>query len=110
MRGWKTTLAAFLLLISLSSFSQDYGQRPDSRNDGQSQDNRQNNRQNNRRDSRWDNRDDHSDRNARRASNFNNGLRDGGHGGQYYDSRHEEDGYNALTVKTMTMISNNRAG
>ena len=77
MRRWNVILSATLLLISLPSFSQ----RPDDRTGGQYQDNRDNNR------------DDHRDRNRRTPSHFNNGLRDGGRGGQYYDPRHEQDGY-----------------
>ena len=77
MRRWNVILSATLLLISLPSFSQ----RPDDRTGGQYQDNRDNKR------------DDHRDRNGRPPSHFNNGLRDGGRGGQYYDPRHEQDGY-----------------
>jgi hypothetical protein len=29
----------------------------------------------------------------RRSQNFHQGIREGGHGGQYYDSRHAHDGY-----------------
>ena len=87
MRSWKIILTATLLLISLPTFSQDYGQHPDNRNEGQSQNNRQDNRQ--------DSRNDHGNRNDRQSSNFNNGLRDGGRGGQYSDPRHEQDGYDA---------------
>ena len=75
MRPWKVILSATLLLISLPSFSQ----RPDDRTDGRYQDNR---------------RDDQRYRNARPPAHFTNGLRDGGRGGQYYDPRHEQDGYN----------------
>lgn len=82
MHSWKArVLTATLLLISLPSFGQGYGQHPDDRNDRQSQD------------SRRDNRDDHGNRNDRRSSDFNKGLRDGGRGGQYYDPRHAHDGY-----------------
>jgi len=73
MRRRNVILTATLLVISLSSFSQ----RPDNRTDGQYQDDRA----------------DHRDRNDRPPSHFNNGLRDGGRGGQYYDPRHEQDGY-----------------
>jgi hypothetical protein len=71
MRRWNVILTATLLLISLQSFS----------TGGQYQDNRDQNR------------DDQRYRNDRPPSRFNNGLRDGGHGGQYYDPRHEHDGY-----------------
>ena len=54
--------------------SHGFSQNSDRTTRGQTQDNR-------------GNRNDHS------ASNFNKGLRDGGHGGQYYDPRHEQDGY-----------------
>jgi hypothetical protein len=77
MRRWKVILTATLLLFSLPSFSHGFSQRPDSRTGGQSQDNR----------------DDHRYRNGRPPSHFTNGLRDGGRGGQYYDPRHEQDGY-----------------
>ena len=72
----KAILATTLLVVSLPAFSHGFGQNPD-RNTGQSQDHR----------------DDRSYRNGRPASDFNKGLRDGGHGGQYYDPRHEQDGY-----------------
>jgi hypothetical protein len=77
MRRWKVILTATLLLISLPSFSQ----RPDDRPRRDPQDNRDYNK------------DDHRYRNDRPPSHFNNGLRDGGRGGQYYDPRHERDGY-----------------
>jgi len=77
MRRWKVILTATLLLISLPSFSHGFSQRPDSRTGGQSQDNR----------------DDHRYRDGRPPAHFTNGLRDGGRGGQYYDPRHEQDGY-----------------
>ena len=77
MRCWKGIFTATLLLISLPSF----GQRPDDHSDGRYQDNRGNNR------------DDNRDRNGRPPSHFANGLRDGGRGGQYYDPRHAQDGY-----------------
>ena len=81
MRSWKIILTATLLLVSLPPFSEGLSQHRDSRNGGQSQDNRR------------DNRDNHGNRNDRHPSNFDNGLRDGGRGGQYYDPRHEHDGY-----------------
>lgn len=37
---------------------------------------------------RYDKRDGHD-----RNSNFSRGVREGGHGGQYYDPRHASDGY-----------------
>jgi len=80
MRNWKAVLTTTLLLVSLPLFGQGYGQRPDSRNDGQAQDRR-------------NNRGDHGSRNGGHSSDFNSGLRDGGRGGQYYDPRHEQDGY-----------------
>jgi hypothetical protein len=77
MRRWNVILTATLLLISLPTFSNGFSQHPDSRTGGRSQDNR----------------DDRGYRNARPPSDFKNGLRDGGRGGQYYDPRHEQDGY-----------------
>ena len=70
----KVILTATLLVVSLPAFSHGFSQNSDRTTRGQTQDNR-------------GNRNDHS------ASNFNKGLRDGGHGGQYYDPRHEQDGY-----------------
>jgi len=78
MHRWTVILTVALLLISLPSFSQ----RPDDRTGGPYQDNRDDNR-----------RDDHRSRNDRPPSHFANGLRDGGRGGQYYDPRHAQDGY-----------------
>jgi hypothetical protein len=77
MRSWEVILTATLLLISLPAFSNGFSQHPDSRTGGRSQDNR----------------DDHGYRNGRPPSDFKNGLRDGGRDGQYYDPRHEQDGY-----------------
>jgi hypothetical protein len=76
MHSWKI-ITATLLLVSLPPFSNGLSKQGDDRNGGQSQDHR----------------DDHGNRNNRRRSDFNNGLRDGGRGGQYYDPRHEHDGY-----------------
>src|ERR1700723_3683046 len=73
----KIILAATLVAVSLPTFSHGFGQNSDRNNRGQSQDHR----------------DDRSYRNSRPPSDFNKGLRDGGHGGQYYDPRHEHDGY-----------------
>lgn len=83
----KVILTTTLLLFSLPAIGHGFGQNPDRSNRGQSQVHQDN------RSTSQDHRDDHSDRNARPASNFNKGLRDGGHGGQYYDSRHAQDGY-----------------
>ncbi len=80
MRSWKPkVLTATLLLVSLLPFSVGFSQQRDDRNDRQSQNNR----------------DDRGNRNynSRQHSDFNRGLRDGGRGGQYYDPRHEQDGY-----------------
>jgi hypothetical protein len=71
----KTILIATVLLASLPAFSHSFAQYSDRRNGGQYQDNR-------------DNRGYRHDR-----PNFNNGLRDGGRGGEYYEPRHERDGY-----------------
>ena len=38
---------------------------------------------------------DSRDQQVRHSQNFYNGVREGGHGGQYYDPRHATDGYDA---------------
>jgi hypothetical protein len=75
-------LAATLLVASSLVCGQGFAQNSSRNARGQSQDYQQNHEV------------DRSARNGRSPSNFNKGLRDGGHGGQYYDPRHEQDGYN----------------
>jgi hypothetical protein len=90
MHRWKVILTATLLLISLPSFSQ----RTDSRDGGQSQDNR----------------DYHRYRNDHPPARFNNGLREGGRGGQYYDHRHEHDGYDQRYRQDNTYYQQRQGG
>jgi hypothetical protein len=80
--GGSKILAATLLVVSLPAFGHAFGQNADRSTHGQSQEHRQ------------DQGDNRSARNNPSPSNFNKGLRNGGHGGQYYDPRHEQDGYN----------------
>jgi hypothetical protein len=68
----KVLLSASLLLATLPGVCQRYD-TPTRGGDGQYGDNR--------------------NQNDRRSSNFNSGLREGGRGGDYYDRRHANDGY-----------------
>lgn len=77
MRLTNVILSAALISATFPAIGQNYGQYPDRRdnngqyrdNDGQYRNNRGNNTQ------------------------FYNGVRQGGRGGQYYDQRHANDGY-----------------
>ena len=88
----KASFAIALLVVSLPALGQSY-------QGDHNQDRNGNNGYQNSRDSR-DNRDSHDrdnrdnvNQNYRGSQNFYNGVRDGGRGGEYYDSRHADDGY-----------------
>jgi hypothetical protein len=93
--GSSKILAVTLLVVSLPAFGHGFGQNSGRNTRDQSQDQRQDQRQEQRQDPGQDRGQDRgNDRSGRSPSNFKGGLRDGGHGGQYYDPRHERDGYN----------------
>ena len=82
LRGKSASLAAALLLACLPTLGQQGYER------SRGQDPSKNHVYQNSRDNR-----DNGYNGSRRNQNFYNGVREGGRGGQYYDSRHANDGY-----------------
>ena len=85
LRGKALSFTAAFLLASLPAFAlQNY-------ESGRSQERRNNQASQNRRDNPGYG--NYGDQQYRRNQNFYNGVREGGRGGDYYDTRHATDGY-----------------